>query len=805
MAKFKCSHCKLSFDENSMIDGTQGQKFCCVGCQSVYEILHSNGLDEFYARLGKNSLNPANNLKKTTDEAIKNLYKNYVKNENGICKINLVIEGIHCSACIWLNEKVLFSTKGILEASINATNNKATIVWNDDEVKLAEILNKISQIGYNAYAYDASRQEAALDAKRREFYIKLLVGVFCVMNIMWIAIAQYSGYFLGMDKSVRDILNFAEFILATPVLFYTGGAFFRGYVVAFKTKMPNMDMLIATGASLAYIYSVWAMFSRQGEVYFDSVAMIITFVFVGKFLEILSKKRANDTVDSLSSMVISEVLVKVGDECVYKDINEIKVGDTLVLKAGDKVLIDGVITSGEASFDYSRISGESVPVFAGKKDELKSGAICLDGYVEYVASAEFKNSLLNKIITMLENANLKKPHIEQFANQISAKFSLTIILIAFLTFIFWYFFGGFGFISPFLQDANSFERALIISISVVVIACPCALALATPVSTLVGLGVGLKNKIIFKEARIIETLAKCDTVVFDKTGTLTKGILKVDDFSASFDLNVIFAIASTSKHPVSVAVAKFLSDKITQKSTITNVKEIAAKGVSAVYDDKILLAGSARFMSENGILVSENAATTSYFVAFDKKLVATFSLSDEIRENANECISVIKALKMQVFMLTGDNENPAKSVALKLGIDELKSNALPDFKAQFVKDLQAQGKRILMVGDGINDTLAMSYAEVGVCMGSGADVSLERSDVVLLSDDLVALKQAILISKRTLNAIKQNLAFSLIYNALTIPLAILGLIIPLFAAISMSFSSVIVVLNSLRIKKGFNG
>lgn len=801
----KCSHCKLTFNENSMITGQNGQKFCCVGCQNVYEILHSNGLDEFYARLGKNSLNPANNIKKTTDEAIKNLYKNYVKNENGICKISLVIEGIHCSACIWLNEKVLFSLNGILEVSINATNNKAVILWDDELVKLDEILNKINQIGYNAYAYDTGRNEAILEAKRREFYIKLLVGVFCVMNIMWIAIAQYSGYFLGMDKSVRDILNFAEFILATPVLFYTGGAFFRGYVVAFKSKTPNMDMLIATGASLAYIYSVWAMFSRQGEVYFDSVAMIITFVFAGKFLEILSKKRANDTIDSLSSMVISEVLVKQGEKFIQKDINEIKIGDIIALKAGDKVLIDGVITRGEASFDYSLISGESVPITLGGDMAIKSGSICLDGYVEYEARAEFKNSLLNKIITMLENANLKKPKIQTLANKISAKFSLTIIFIAILTFIFWNFFGGFGFATPFLQEANSLEKALIIAISVIVIACPCALALATPVSTLVGLGVGLKNKIIFKKSSIIESLAKCDVVVFDKTGTLTKGVLKVDDFSTNFDLNVIFALANASKHPVSVAVAKFLSDKITQNVKISAVKEIAAKGVSAIYDDKILLAGSANFMRENGILINQTTTNTAYFVAFDKKIVGTFSLSDEIRQNAKECINAFKALKMGIYMLSGDNENAVKIVADKLGIKDYKAEVLPDFKADFIKNLQKNGHKILMVGDGINDTLAMSYAEVGVCMGSGADISLERSDVVLLSDDLSALKLSLEISRQTLKTIKQNLTFSLIYNALTIPLAVFGLIIPLFAAISMSFSSLIVILNSLNIRRKFRG
>lgn len=801
MSKFRCSHCRLSFDENSAIADHKGNKFCCSGCKNVYEILHMQGFDEFYSRLGKNSLKPvvANQISK---EAIGNLYKNYVKNENGFSKISLVIDGIHCSACIWLNEKILFNTNGILEVSINATNNKAIIVWDDSQIKLDEILNRINSIGYNAYAYDISRQEAVLDAKRREFYIRLLVGIFCVMNIMWIAIAQYSGYFLGMDTQVRDILNFAEFILATPVLFYTGSAFFAGYKVAFKTKSPNMDMLIATGASMAYSYSVWAMFSRKGEVYFDSVAMIITFVFIGKFLEILSKKRANDTIDSLSSMVISEISIKDGDKIIQKDINEIKVGDTIILKAGDKSLIDGVICAGSASFDYSRISGESVPISLNAKDKLRSGAICLDGYVEYKAGVEFKNSLLNKIITLLENANLKKPKIEQLANKISSKFSFAIILTAIATFIFWLFFADNLNAYGALSGSGDFEKALIVCISVIVIACPCALALATPVSTLIALGVGLKNNIIFKQSRIIESLSRCDTIVFDKTGTLTKGALKVDEFQmfGEFDLEIICALAASSKHPISIAVYKFLCEKGFKTKALTHIQEIAAKGVTAKFKDKVILGGNAKFIKENGINLDTTTDKTEYIVAFDGCVVAKFSLSDEIRDDAKECINGLKDMKFEIFMLTGDNQRVAQNVSLKLGISNFKAGVLPDEKAEFIMNLQNSGKKVLMIGDGINDTLAMSYASVGICMGSGADISLDKSDIVLLSDELLSLLFAVRISKKTLNIIKQNLAFSLSYNALTIPLAVLGFVIPLFAAISMSFSSLIVILNSLRIK-----
>ncbi|MGH1600177.1 heavy metal translocating P-type ATPase [Campylobacter majalis] len=785
MSKKKCEHCRLSFDENLMLSDDNVKFFCCTGCKNVYEIVHTQGFDEFYSRLGKTTLNPVNS-NQNISENIQSLYQNYVKNDNQICKINLIIEGIHCAACIWLNEKVLFATKGILQVDINATNNKAMIVWDDTEIGLAEILARINAIGYRAYAYDAQREDSRLTAKRREFYTKLLVGVFCVMNIMWIAVAQYSGYFMGIDAQTRDILNFAEFILATPVLFYTGSSFFAGYKIAIKSKTPNMDMLIATGATLAYIYSLYAMFSRKGEVYFDSVAMIITFVFAGKFLEILSKKRANDTIDALNSMIISQINIKDQDGIKTKQIDEVRAGDIVVLKAGDKALIDGVIISGEAEFDYSCLNGESLPVELKVGDELKSGSICLDGYVEYEAKAEFKNSLLNKIITMLENANLKKPNIQTLANQLSAKFSITILSIAVVTFCVWAYLDG-------------FEIALITAISVIVIACPCALALATPVSTLVGLSVGLKNSVIFKEARMIESLAKCDTIVFDKTGTLTKGKLFVthaEIFKPEL-IDLIKAIANVSNHPVSKAVARYLTNNSNLK--LSQVKEIPARGVSGIYNNKQILAGNAKLLMQNEIFTNEKNGVSEYFVAFDKEIIAKFDLSDELRQNAKKVIDEIKNLGYDTHILSGDKADVVRSVAHELEINQFKAEVMPDEKAFYIQNLSS--KNVLMVGDGINDTLAMSYASVAVCMGSGADVSLQKSDVVLLNDDLASLLMAIKISKRTLKTIKQNLAFSLCYNALTIPLAVLGYVIPLVAAVSMSLSSIIVILNALRIKK----
>ncbi len=508
MQKRRCDHCHLEFDEKVLVKDTSfndGSKyFCCKGCQGVYHLLKSEGLDDFYEKMGDTKLNPAStDISDVEKFDLDGFNQKYIKEKDGFNEIYLIIEGIHCSACVWLNEKVLHQKEGIVEASINQTNNKAKIVWDSDSIKLSQIILTIRSIGYNAYPYDPSMQEVQANATRRDYYSRLLVGVFTTMNIMWIAIAQYAGYFTGMKSDIKNILNFAEFVLATPTLFYTGSVYFKGAYYGIKNRYVNMDILVATGASLAYIYSIYAMFTHRGEVYFDSVTMIITFVFTGKYLEVLSKKKAVDRLDSFNSSVPTEVLIIKNSEKILLGVEEVKVGDIIEIKAGEKIVIDGVIVSGEGSFDTASLTGESNPVFLRTGDKLISGYICLDSVIRYEAMHDVHSSVLSKITSLLEDSMNKKPKIERLANIISGYFSTAILVLALGTFAFWYF-GGSG-----------FEKSLIVGISVIVIACPCALGLATPVSTLVGLGLGAKKGILFKEASFLETMAKCDVLMLD--------------------------------------------------------------------------------------------------------------------------------------------------------------------------------------------------------------------------------------------------------------------------------------------------
>ena len=793
MAQIACTHCNLTFDESVMIAEDECF-FCCKGCQGVYHLLESEGLDTFYDKLGNTKLQPAtpntSDLEKFDLEGFRN---KYIKiDEDGLYEINLIIEGIHCSACVWLNEKVLHKTEGILEATINYTNNKAKVVWDPEVVPLSKIIETIRNIGYNAYPYDASLQEERANKTKKEYYSRILVGVFGTMNIMWIAIAQYAGYFTGMEQRFKDILNVAEFILATPVLFYSGWVFFRGAYFGFKNRIVNMDTLVASGALLAYIYSIYAMTSQQGEVYFDSVTMIVTFVLVGKYLEVLSKKHAVDTLDGIMGSTPTEVtLLKEGVKSLV-GIENVKVGEIIELKPGEKVVIDGVLSSGQGSFDESSLTGENEPIYKKEHADILSGSICLDSVIHYRATKDASHSLLTSIVNLLEESITKKPHIEQLANTISGYFSTIILLIALFTFAGWYHFNG------------SFEIALIVSISVIVIACPCALGLATPMATLVGIGIAAKRGLLFKEATFLETMAKSDVLAIDKTGTLTQGKPSVlhATIEKDFNASLLFALVNTSNHPISKGIARYLLEQNETFSPLAleNIRSIEAKGIEATYQGKKLLGGNANLLREKKIQVEEDSEHSLFFFAIDGILVATFELSDTIREGAKESIQAIQAMGIKVVMLTGDHEKSANKVAKAVGIEEIHSRLLPQEKSAHIQALQAKGHVVVMVGDGINDTIALSSANIAIAMGRGADIAIDVSDVVLLDEKPQSIYEAYKISRRTFRAVKENLGFSLLYNVVAVPLAVLGHVTPLIAALSMSLSSLVVVSNSMRIK-----
>jgi len=790
-----CTHCHLEFNEDVMIKDDD-HYFCCNGCQGVYHLLSDEGLDSFYDKAGNTKLTPpTQQYEDSSNFNAPAFYDKFVKiNSDGFSQVSLIIEGIHCSACVWLNEKALHKMDGVIEANINFTNNKAIIVWADDIVKLSGIIDMIRAIGYNAYPYDASIQEVQANAQRKDYYLRMAVAIFASMNVMWIAVAQYAGYFTGITQDIKTILNIAEGVLATPVLFYSGWIFFRGAYYGAKNKVVNMDLLVATGASLTYIYSLYITIVEDGEAYFDSVSMIITFVLIGKFLEVLSKKNAADTLDIIGKNLPSEVNIVQNEKIVACNLNDVVIGDIIVISSGEKALLDGEVLKGEGSFDESNLTGESDPIYKSVGDTIVSGTVSIDADIHYVASRDFEHSTLSNLVSLLESAINKKPKIEQMANKLSEHFSTTILALSFITFLSWWLWP------------HSFEIAFMVGISVIVIACPCALALATPVATLVGLSLGAKKGILFKEAALMETMAKVDVLVLDKTGTITVGKPQVvnEIVYKEFDRNLLYALVKSSNHPIASGIMSYIKDESTQEIMFDHYKQVPASGIQAMYKNKSILGGNLKLINSAGIesdFISENSL---FYFCIDGEIVAIYELSDQIKDNAASLVDSLARKNIKIVMLTGDHEKTAKRVALEVGIDKYLYEQTPENKSEYINKLHQEGKTVVMVGDGVNDILALAQADIGIVMGSGSDIAVNVSDVVLLNDSLESLEDAFKISRTTYGLIKQNLGISLVYNAITIPLAMAGYVIPLVAAISMSVSSLLVVGNSMRIRYKWN-
>ncbi|MCI6565632.1 heavy metal translocating P-type ATPase metal-binding domain-containing protein, partial [Campylobacter sp.] len=523
---FVCKHCAGHFEAEAVIDAN-GNEFCCNGCKNVYAYLKSQGLSEFYSKLKKGEQNLAKPSSKHFDkQSASSMFSKLLRRDENspfICELEVLISGIHCPACIWLNEKALSNLEGVLELNISATTSKARVLFDERKTALEEILNLIIAIGYDPKPFNAIK--SAKNSLSREYYARLIVALACSMNIMWVAIAVYSGYFEGLSLGAKKILHFAEFVLASPPVFYTASVFYRSALSSLKLRQISMDVNVSLGILSVYFYSVYAMLSGLPEVYFDSACMLVTFIFTGKFLQTKATQKAAQELENISSLFVEQVMSvknnsRIPNTSEFKpcDVSEVKSGDFVLLRSGERAMIDGVVLSGEASVDNSSINGESVPVGISKDDALLSGALCAEGSVIYKATSSFQGSFLNKLSKLLSNASFARAQIEELANKISSHFGWAILGLCVASFVFW---------SVANISAWSGANAFGVAISVLVIACPCALSLATPIATLVAMGTATKRSIVFKDAKVLETLAKCDIIAFDKTGTLSKANLKV--------------------------------------------------------------------------------------------------------------------------------------------------------------------------------------------------------------------------------------------------------------------------------------
>ncbi len=726
-------------------------------------------------------------------------------------KIIIPISGMHCASCAQRIEATLKKLNGIIKANVNFASEKATIEFNETITNEKEIKNCIEQLGYKVIE---AKDEELIDKEKqaREKEIKKLKKLFLISLFLTIPIFLIAMplKWLGITLPNEGLILL---FFATPVQFFVGYMFYRGSFFALKSKSVNMDVLIALGTSAAYFYSLFVLiFPNFGEnVYFETSAVIITFITLGKWLEAKTKGKASEAIKKLIGLQPKTAIVIRNGKEMQISISEVNVGDIVLVKPGQKIPVDGIVIEGHSSVDESMITGESIPVEKKKGDEVIGGTINKHGSFKFKATKVGKDTLLSQIIKLVEEAQGSKAPIQRLADKVSSYFVPIVIVIAFLSFIFWYFVFG-----------KSFIFALSIFIAVLIIACPCALGLATPTAIMVGTGKAAEFGILVKNAEALETVHKATTIIFDKTGTLTEGKPKVTDIFAVNNLSkkeiLMFASIAekNSEHPLAEAI---ISKAKEEKITIPNpsfFEAIPGHGVLARYNKKIILFGNIKLMKKYKIKTSmveekinalENEGKTVMILALNKKVVGLIAVADTLKESSKEAIKKLKAIGKEIVMVTGDNERTAKAIAKQAGIDKFLANVLPHEKEKEIEKLQRKGKIVAMVGDGINDAPALAKADIGIAIGAGTDVALETGQIILIKNDLRDVVKSLYLCIYTIKKIKQNLFWAFFYNSAAIPIASgvfypMGLLLnPMIAAAAMAFSSVTVVFNSLSMKR----
>ncbi|GAA6781439.1 heavy metal translocating P-type ATPase [Helicobacter pylori] len=782
----KCSHCQLEFKESELFKEVINHKelyFCCTGCARVYALLSDLNLESFYDKLNDSTLAPV-----TPQDSMSALELEQALEENNKSDfiLNLLLEKTHCNACLWLNQKVLERLKGVKKVSVNFTTHHLQIVF-DKSLNPKEIVQKIESLGYGAKIYNAKNYALKAQKEQRSYLLTLSVGFFATMNLMFIAIAKYASYGgasygAGMDKLMQRNLDLVSLFLSLLVLVVVGRFFIKGAFYGLKNGVLGMDLSVSFGALSAFVYSIYAMLVSQ-ETYFEASSTILTLVFGSKFLELKARLFANEKCLALESHEIhSVIVVENGKQQIEKHPKDVAIGSVVLVPSGAKIALDGVLLN-HASVDASLISGEFKPLELEVNDQILGGYVNVGVPFSYQVSANFQNSRLSSLLETLKKSFLEKPLIESSANKIADIFSKAVLFLAFISFLLWQF--GLG---------GNFEKALMVCISVLVISCPCAFALATPIALVIGV---FKNPlIVFKEALFLETLAKVKKIFIDKTGTLTQKevLLKEKIIYEEFDERLLKSLLKTREHLAHSAILKSLdSDEVSLEKI-----EFFAHGLKANYHNETLLVGSLKFLNAMGVNIkAKESANIMVGFAKNKTLCALFILEERLKNNAKEVVQFLQNKGLELEILSGDNESSVKECAKKLGISNYHANLTPEDKAQIISSYKGV---CAMIGDGNNDALALKQASVSLGFEKSA-LSKSACDILLLEEDLSLLKKAFDNAQKVYQVVLQNIVLSLIYNAILIPVAMLGYINPLIASLSMSASSLLVVLNSLRLKR----
>lgn len=814
-ATLLCEHCLLPTSDRETVyaEFPSGRKaFCCRACRAVYTMINEEGLGEFYRRRSwtspgiPESIRTGSHSRENEREQSEDVFAAVIRGEGDIKEAYLLIDGIRCASCVWLNEKVLERTPGVLSARINYATHGAYVRWDGKTTNLGRIISRIGSAGYAARPYTPDAKDNLLKRQHRDLLIRLGSAFFFSMQLMIVSFGLYAGFFQGIDPDAKQWLTYFAFLACTPVLFYAGLPFLKGALNGIRNGTLNMDVLVSLGALSAYSLSIHHMITG-GEVYFDTAAMIITFVLLGRYLENAAKQRSFHAVSRLLALQPHETMVVRERERFLVPTTEVKRGDRVEVRPGEHIPVDGVVLEGASEVDESLVTGESRPVEKSAGSRVIGGSVNGLGLLLIEVSAVGGETTLERIARLVENAQAAAAPIQRIADRVSAWFIPLVIAASAGTGWYW------------VQHATG-TTAVLNAVSVLVIACPCALGLATPVAVLAGTGRAARKGILIKGGDILERLHKVDAVVLDKTGTVTTGKMSIVEVQCAERgargddaITLLMYAASAeqgSDHPMGKAIVRHAGEQGIRIPTAQNVFAAPGQGITAYVGGSAVRVGKRDFLERNAVWVSsdtiaradamEQGGMTVAWVSRDKTLLGIIGVMDKPRQEASAAIEQLKSMKIDITMITGDNEITARAIAEKTGIRSVRAGVSPPGKSEHINILKDEGKVVAMVGDGINDAPALAVADVGMAMATGTDIAMESADVVLMRSDLSSVAEAIILSRKTLSVIRKNLFGAFFYNVIAIPFAMAGVLNPIIAAAAMAMSSVTVVLNSLRLR-----
>lgn len=796
-APLPCYHCGLPVPAGSRFEARvlgETRAMCCPGCQAVAEAIVAGGLESYYRHRSENAANPEA-LPKALSEELQlydrpDVQRGFVRHEGELAETSLMIEGISCAACGWLIEKHLRQLPGVAEARLNLSNHRLHVRWQDSQLPLSQLLGELRQIGYAGHPYQPDRATERLAMENRHALRQLGVAGLLWIQVMMAVMATWPEFNLDLSAGMDRILRWVSLILTTPIVFYCCGQFFRGALRDLRTRHLTMDVSVSLAIGGAYVAGIWSTITGQGELYFDAVGMFALFLLAGRYLERRARERtAASTAQLVNLLPASCLRLDAANQGERILLSELRVGDRVLVPPGAVLPADGVILDGQSSVDESLLTGEYLPHPRQAGDAVTGGTLNVEGPLTVEVGALGDDSRLSAIVRLLERAQADKPRLAELADKVAQWFLLIVLLVAAAVGALWW--------------QVDHQRAFWVVLSLLVATCPCALSLATPTALTAATGSLHKLGLLITRGHVLEGLNHIDTVIFDKTGTLTEGrltlkqVLPLRDLDADRCLALAAALENRSEHPIARAFGR-------APEAADSVASHPGLGLEGLVEGRRLRIGQAAFVSNLGGSATPAMPGDSgqwLLLGDEQGPLAWFGLDDRLRSDAPALLAACKARGWRTLLLSGDASPMVASVAAELGIDEARGGLTPDDKLAMLERLHGVGRRVLMLGDGVNDVPVLAGADISVAMGSATDLAKTSADAVLLSNRLDSLVQAFRLARRTRHIIIENLAWASLYNGLVLPFAALGWITPGWAAIGMSVSSLLVVVNALRLTR----